>query len=81
VLVPLAAAGSMTFTLYTLHVLALADGSPFLTDDPMVLWLGHVAVALVLATVWRTWVGRGPLEWLASLLDRSARRAVGGRTA
>ena len=81
VLVPLAATGSMTFTLYTLHVLALAEGSPFRSDDPMTLWLCHVAVALVVATLWRTQVGRGPLEWLASSLDRAARRAVGGRTA
>jgi uncharacterized membrane protein len=80
-LLPLAATGSMTFTLYTVHVLALADGSPFLTDDPLTLWLGHVAAAVVLATVWRTQVGRGPLEWLAALLDRAARRAVSGRTA
>ncbi len=66
VLVPLAAIGSMTFTLYTLHVLALADGSPLLNDDPMTLWLGHVVVAMVVATLWRTQVGRGPLEWLAA---------------
>ncbi len=81
VLVPFAAAGSMTFTLYTLHVLALADGSPLRTGDPMTLWLWHVLVALVLATIWRTQVGRGPLEWLASFLDRRTRRAVGGRSA
>ena len=80
-LVPLAATGSMTYTLYTLHVLALSKDSPFLTEDPLVLWLGHVAVAVVLATLWRTRVGRGPLEWLAAVLDRAARRAVGGRTA
>ena len=76
---PLAATGSMTLTLYTAHVLALTKGSPLLLDDPMHLWLTHVAVAVVVATLWRTLVGRGPLEWLAAQADRLARRAVAGR--
>lgn len=80
-LLPLTAAGSMTFTLYTVHVLALADGSPVLLEDRQWLWLAHVAVALVVASVWRTQVGRGPLEALAAWLDRGARRLVGGAPA
>jgi hypothetical protein len=78
-LLPLAAAGSMTLTLYVAHVLALADGSPVLLDDRTQLWVAHVAVALVAATVWRSVVGRGPLEAASSVLDLSARRAVSGR--
>ena len=82
VVLPVAAAGSMTLTLYTAHVLALSDGSPFLAEDRRGLWLAHVAVALVVATVWRTAVGRGPLEALVAWLSGSARRAVaGGRPA
>ena len=82
VVLPFAAAGSMTLTLYTAHVLALADSSPLLTDDRRTLWLAHVVVALVVATVWRTSVGRGPLEALVAWLSGSARRAVaGGRPA
>jgi len=77
-LLPLAAVGSMTFTLYSLHVLALAKDSPFLVEDRRTLWLAHVVVALVVASLWRTSVGRGPLEALAAWLDRQARRAVGG---
>lgn len=76
---PLAAAGSMTFTLYSAHVLALADDSPFLLADRQQLWLVHVAVALVVASLWRSTIGRGPLEALAALLDRVARRAGAGR--
>jgi len=79
-LVPLAAVGSMTFTLYTLHVLALAQDSPLLLDDRAQLWWAHVVVALVLATGWRTTLGRGPLEAVAAWLDRTARRLAGGRT-
>lgn len=75
-LLPLAAAGSMTLTLYTAHVLALAEDSPFLIADRTRLWVTHVALALVFATVWRTFVGRGPLEAVGSLLDRTARSAV-----
>lgn len=80
VLLPLAAAGSMTLTLYTVHVLALAEGSPLRNDDPRLLWLAHVVVALVAATLWRTLVGRGPLEAVSALADRSARAVVSGRS-
>ena len=76
--IPFAAVGSMTLTLYTAHVLALADGSPFLSRDSQTLWLAHIAVALVFATVWRTNIGRGPLEAMVSWLSGSARRAVAG---
>ena len=77
---PLVAAGSMTLTLYTAHVLALADGSPLLlTDDRLQLWLGHVVTVLVAATLWRTLLGRGPLEGLAAQFDRVARQRVEGR--
>lgn len=69
-LLPLACVGSMTLTLYTLHVLALRTNGPLLLDDRTELWLLHLAVALVLATFWRTVVGRGPLEaattWISS---------------
>ena len=75
---PLAATGSMTLTLYTAHVLALADGSALLMDDRLHLWLTHVVVAVAIATLWRTLVGRGPLESLAARVDRAARRSVGG---
>lgn len=76
----LAATGSMTLSLYTAHVLALSQGSRLLvTDDRLDLWLGHVVTAIVLATLWRSGVGRGPLEWVSAMVDRSARRLVEGR--
>jgi hypothetical protein len=76
---PLAATGSMTLTLYTAHVLALAKGSPLLLDDRLHLWLAHVMAAIVVATIWRMLVGRGPLEWLAATCGRVAGRLVGGK--
>ena len=78
---PLVATGSMTLTLYAVHVLALADGSPLLlTGNRLHLWLGHVVTAVVVATFWRKVVGRGPLEWfVARVADRTARRQVEGR--
>jgi uncharacterized membrane protein YeiB len=78
VVLPFAAAGSMTLTLYTVHVLALADGSPVQSADRTRLWWAHVLVGLAVATLWRTQVGRGPLEALLAWLSGSARRAVGG---
>lgn len=76
-LLPLAAAGSMSLTLYTAHVLALRDDGPLLLEDRLVLWLLHVAVALVAATLWRARVGRGPLEAMTTAVSvRAARSAV-----
>jgi hypothetical protein len=66
-LVPLAAAGSMPLTLYSLHlvVLHLVDGG-----DPVRFWAVQAAGALALASVWRTAVGRGPLEALLAAVTR-----------
>jgi hypothetical protein len=75
---PLAATGSMTLTLYTAHVLAVAKGSPLLMTDHLHFWLVNVALAVVVATFWRTVIGRGPLEWLLGGADRVVRRSVGG---
>jgi hypothetical protein len=75
-LFPVAAAGSMTLTLYTVHVLALRTNGPLLLDDRLHLWLLHVAVALVAATIWRLLVGRGPLEGATTWISRRLARAT-----
>jgi hypothetical protein len=58
-LAPLAAVGSMPLTLYTAHVVLL--GVTEAADPVRYYWL-QVAAALVFATLWRRFVGRGPLE-------------------
>ena len=74
VLTPIAAAGSMTLTLYTAHVLFL--NSPWDVYEATTGYLVQVIVALVFAVAWRAAVGRGPLEALAADAARSARQAV-----
>lgn len=83
-LLPLAAAGSMTFTLYTLHVLVetvrnAAAPAPTATAAVAV-WLVQVVAALALATAWRL-LGRGgptdpgprgPLESVAAAASHAA---------
>jgi uncharacterized membrane protein len=70
-LTPLVAAGGMTLTLYSLHVVALgaagsgADGAALLTV--------HAIVALAFALTWRAHHRRGPLEAVASAAERSVR--------
>jgi uncharacterized membrane protein YeiB len=58
-LAPLAATGSMPLSLYTAHVVLLGTTEP--TDLLRYYWL-QVAVAVVFATLWRRFVGRGPME-------------------
>jgi uncharacterized membrane protein YeiB len=69
-LAPLAAVGSMPLTVYTahLHVLHWTDG-----DDPTRYYLLQVGVALVVAPLWRRYVGRGPLEAVLALVGRTVR--------
>jgi hypothetical protein len=74
VLNPVVAAGTMTLTLYTAHVLFL--NSPLDVFDPVAGYLVQVAAALLFAVLWRRSVGRGPLERLAAGAARRARNSV-----
>jgi len=73
-LIPLAAAGSMTLTLYTVHVVLLS--SSLLPAEPTTSYAVQVAAALVVALLWRRWVRRGPLEAVIARASRQARRAM-----
>ncbi len=74
---PLAATGSMTLTLYTVHVISLAvihgvtSGSP--TSSPTVLWAVSASLAVLLASAWQLTGHRGPLESIASDMSAAAR--------
>jgi hypothetical protein len=63
-LAPLAAAGSMTLTLYTAHIVFM--NSPLDVFGATAGYVVQVMVALLFAQVWRQVVGRGPLEWLTT---------------
>jgi uncharacterized membrane protein len=69
---PLAAAGSMTLTLYTAHIMFI--NSQYDQADATTSYLSQVAAALLLALAWRATAGRGPLETLVSALANRARR-------
>ena len=69
---PLASVGALALTVYSAQIVAirvLAAGS-----DDWGTWAAFTLTALVLATVWRLQLGRGPLE---RLLTWSSRRAAG----
>lgn len=72
---PLAAIGSMTFTLYSLHVVLLSTVMPDTIPNAL-LW--HVLVALAIAVPWRLFVGRGPLESVAAGMAAAASVSVLG---
>ena len=73
-LLPLAAAGSMTLTLYTAHLLVL--GSGFYEDQPEVSLVLQVAAVLAFALIWRKFHSQGPLENLVAKAAGAARRRV-----
>src|SRR5215218_3556479 len=76
-LLPIAAAGGMTLTLYTAHVLFI--NSPLDAFGATAGYLLQVVAVLVFAVVWRKAVARGPLEQLAADAAGRARRAVQSR--
>ncbi len=64
-LAPLTAAGSMTLSLYTIHVLWVwreNEGGWLVAEDRHVEWLVQGVVLVLLAWGWRRTWGRGPLE-------------------
>jgi uncharacterized membrane protein YeiB len=60
---PLAAAGSMTLTLYALHVLAVTA----LDGPPLLLWSVQAVVGCSLAVLWLRTARRGPLEHVVAV--------------
>jgi uncharacterized membrane protein YeiB len=72
---PLRAAGTMTLTLYTLHVLwfwraASSEEAPaLLVPGSYQHWLLQVVVLCTLALIWQMFFRRGPLEWLMRVLS------------
>lgn len=76
VLRTLAAAGSPTLTLYTLHLLALT-WFPNAWGEPLT-FVAHVAAMLVPAPLWLRVFRRGPVEAAVRGVESLAVRAVGG---
>jgi hypothetical protein len=72
---PLAAAGAMTLTLYTAHVIVL-EATSFLEDHPIQLFLVLVYIALSFAALWRQGGRRGPLEAAVTWASARSRHLV-----
>jgi hypothetical protein len=62
---PLAAAGAMTLTFYTSHVVFAGIAGEL---DPWLLYLVQISFALLVGMLWQRRVGRGPLETGVSTL-------------
>jgi len=73
---PLQAAGAMTLTLYSAHVLLIAVG--VFDDSELGQYLFLVAGSLLFASLWRRRRAQGPLEGLVGRASGRARRAVLG---
>jgi hypothetical protein len=83
---PLAAAGSMTLTLYSAQIVMIAlVGSPIVYQPTNSAWIALCLVSVAFACVWRWRAGQGPLENVftvasTAIADSDARRRarVGG---
>jgi uncharacterized membrane protein YeiB len=74
VLRPLAAPGSMTLTLYSLHLLMLS--SPFDPENDLTAFLIQVLVVVTFALVWSRYHTRGPLEAVVARATGAVRSRV-----
>lgn len=72
--VPVAAAGAMTLTLYTCHVVLLA--LPIGEFDSVVYYLSHVAFFLIAPMLWFRIAPRGPIESLVHEISSGIGRAA-----
>jgi uncharacterized membrane protein YeiB len=70
---PIADAGSMLLTLYVAHLLVLSTG--VLDAHPHAQFVLLLAALVAFAVVWRRYLGRGPLESVASWAATRSRRA------
>lgn len=73
---PLIAAGSMTLTLYTFHVLYLTYLGENVALHSTMYFVGQVAALLLFATAWSLAHGRGPLEELVTGICRACSRRL-----
>ncbi|MEV1330375.1 heparan-alpha-glucosaminide N-acetyltransferase domain-containing protein [Micromonospora costi] len=71
-LVPLAAIGGMTLTLYTAHIMFI--NSELDSFAPATGYLAQVVAIVTFAVAWWSTAGRGPLEGLVTVTSRGARR-------
>ncbi len=71
---PVAAAGSMTLTLYVVHVVVLA--LPIGEFDSVVYYLSHVAFFLIAPMLWFRIAPKGPIESLVHEVSSSVGRSV-----
>ncbi|MGX5357856.1 heparan-alpha-glucosaminide N-acetyltransferase domain-containing protein [Kocuria sp. KH4] len=74
VLTPLTAMGSMTFTLYVLHLLVM--WLELFWDDPFPWFWGQLLAFALLAVLWQRSIGQGPLETLVSRSTKAIARRV-----
>ena len=70
----LAAAGKMTLTFYTLHVMFI--NSIHDTYVPVTSLVLQVAAAIIFGIAWQASAGRGPLEAMTAAITRRARVAA-----
>jgi uncharacterized membrane protein len=78
VTVPLAAAGSMTLTLYVLHIWFI--NSPYDTYTPWTGYLLQVLAAITIGTFVKLTTGRGPLEAFVTMTANRSKRAITDKT-
>ncbi|KAB2582640.1 hypothetical protein BS297_24645 [Rhodococcus erythropolis] len=78
VTMPLAAAGSMTLTLYVLHIWFI--NSPYDTYTPWTGYLLQVLAAITIGIFVKYTTGRGPLEAFVTMTANRSKRAITDKT-
>ncbi len=64
VLYPVAAAGSMSLSAYSLHIVIVAFHTDWVGGARWTPLLGLIGITLLCSTAWKHFFTRGPLEWI-----------------
>ncbi|MGV8966934.1 MAG: DUF418 domain-containing protein [Cellulomonas sp.] len=74
---PLAATGALALSVYSIHIVAIAALGPQTVREPdRGTHVAFLVVAMVAASAWHAWLGRGPLERLLHGLSTDTAKAV-----
>ncbi|GAA2729011.1 heparan-alpha-glucosaminide N-acetyltransferase domain-containing protein [Cellulomonas aerilata] len=77
VVYPLAATGALALTAYSTHIVAIAVMGDEVVREPQVtVHLGFLVTTLVLTSLWRAVLGRGPLERAMHVVSTSVAASV-----
>ncbi|MGO1471245.1 MAG: heparan-alpha-glucosaminide N-acetyltransferase domain-containing protein [Flaviflexus sp.] len=75
-LYPIGAVGAMSLTAYSTHIVAVWAIPALVFPESMAPLLWHLLTTMIVCSLWKFVIGRGPLEWLLYRVSQKAARII-----